>query len=46
MFLLYESVTCAVYLQEFIIFTLFLFFHIVAIIHCKIIKSIDDNLKN
>ena len=46
MFLFYKGMACAVYLRELIIFTLFLFFHIVAIIHCKIIKSIDNNFKN
>ena len=42
MFLFYESMACAIYLQEIILFTVI--FHIICISHYKSIKSIDGNL--
>ena len=42
MFLFYESMACAIYLQEIILFTVI--FHIICISHYESIKSIDGNL--
>ena len=42
MFLFYESMACAIYLQEIIFFTVI--FHIICISHYESIKSIDGNL--
>ena len=43
MFLFYKSMTCALYLRKRIIFTLI--FQIVAVNHCKSIKSIELQVK-